>query len=149
MSRNHRLTMLGLAVVVAIAAVIVLRSTGDNSESTERANAPTPTPTATATEAGGDATPTPTPEPKKPERPDIPVFTAAKPGELEVKQGDTVRFAARATEDEEIHVHGYDLSKDAPAGKTVQMSFKATITGIFAIEFEHAGAPIAELKVEP
>ena len=64
-------------------------------------------------------------------------------------QGETVRFAARSPSDDEIHVHGYDRSKDAPAGRTVRMSFKATITGIFEIEFEHAGRPIGELKVEP
>ena len=46
-------------------------------------------------------------------------------------------------------MHGYDRSLDAPAGKTVRTSFKATITGIFEIEFEHVGKPIAELKVEP
>ena len=69
--------------------------------------------------------------------------------ELEVKKGDRVAFAARADEDEEIHVHGYDISKEAPAGKRVEMSFMADITGIFEIEFEHAGEPIGELKVEP
>ena len=48
-----------------------------------------------------------------------------------------------------MHVHGYDLMKDVPAGKTITMSFKATITGIFEIEFEDAGEEIGKLTVEP
>ena len=55
----------------------------------------------------------------------------------------------RSDVDEEVHVHGYDIAKDHRRGKTITMSFKATIPGIFEIEFEHAGEQIGELKVEP
>ena len=34
-----------------------------------------------------------------------------------------MRFRVRSAQSDEIHVHGYDLSKDAPAGETVSMSF--------------------------
>jgi hypothetical protein len=46
-------------------------------------------------------------------------------------------------------VHGYDLTKNVAAGQTVTMSFKAGITGIFEIEFEHAREEIAQLRVDP
>ena len=36
-----------------------------------------------------------------------------------------------------------------PAGKTITMSFEATITGIFEIELEDAGKEIGKLTVEP
>ena len=49
-----------------------------------------------------------------------------------------MRFRARSATDDHVHVHGYDIMKDAPAGETITMSFKATITGIFEIEFEDA-----------
>ena len=152
MTRTQRLTMVGLAVAVAIVAFVVLQA-GDDEETASSDNAAAPAATATPTPTGDqgasdEATPEATPR-KRPRRPSIPTLTAGEVRELEVKQGDTVRFAARATEDDEIHVHGYDISKEAPAGKRVQMSFKADITGIFEIEFEHAGEPIAELKVEP
>ena len=67
----------------------------------------------------------------------------------EAGAGDTVRFAAKSSTDEEVHVHGYDISKDAPAGKTIRMSFEADIEGIFEIEFERSAVPIASLRVEP
>ena len=145
MSKTQRLTMLGLAVIVAVAAVIVLQS-GDDEETTPQPSAATATATPTASAAADDeqSTPTPTPTPRP-----LPLLRAGTTKELEVKQGERVRFAARSSEDDEIHVHGYDISKEAPTGETVEMSFKADITGIFEIEFEQAGAPIAELKVEP
>ena len=46
-------------------------------------------------------------------------------------------------------MHGYDLTTDVPAGKTITMSFKATITGIFEIEFEDAGKELGKLTVDP
>lgn len=146
MTRTNRLVLLAMAVAIAIVAFIVLRPDDEPSPRADRSadSAATAEPAASETpEADG------TQNPPKPRRPKVPLLTGAKVRELEVKQGETVRFAARSPEDDEIHVHGYDRSKEAPAGQTVRMSFKATITGIFEIEFEHAGKPIAELKVEP
>jgi hypothetical protein len=60
-----------------------------------------------------------------------------------------VRFRARSPQDDEIHVHGYDLKKDLTANQTASMSFKATIDGIFVIEFEEQGKQIASLRVNP
>jgi hypothetical protein len=68
---------------------------------------------------------------------------------LTFEQGQTARFRVRSPEPEEIHVHGYNITQAVPAGRTVTVSFKATITGIFEVEFHNAGRPIAELKVQP
>jgi hypothetical protein len=145
MSRGQRFAFLGIAVVIAVIGVVVL---ADSSEDDQAPTAATATPTATPApqEAAPqeESTPTPTPTPPPP-----PLLTAGKVRELEFKQGDTVRFRVRADTADHVHVHGYDLMKDVEPGKTVTMSFKATITGIFEIEFEDAGTQIAELKVEP
>jgi len=76
-------------------------------------------------------------------------LTAAKVTRIEVSEGDQVRFRVRSDEPEELHVHGYDVTKDLEPGKTEKMSFKATIEGIFEIEFEHSTTQVAELRVEP
>jgi hypothetical protein len=146
LTRNARIALLAAAGVVAIGAFVVLRPNDEPDPPADRAAA-TATPTASAAAPEGTPTPTPTPTPKP--KPKVPLLTGSTVKQLEASQGDTVRFAARSPQDDEIHVHGYDRSVEAPAGKTVQVSFKATITGIFEIEFEHAGKPIAELKVEP
>ena len=60
-----------------------------------------------------------------------------------------MRFRVRSPEDEEVHIHGYDIKKDVKAGETTNISFKATIDGIFEIEFEDSAKQIAELRVDP
>jgi len=147
MSRNQRLGFLGIAAVIAIAAVIVLTAGGgnDEQEATDSAATRTATPTATATEDGATPTPTPTPTPK----PKPPLLQAGKVTKLRFEEGETVRFRARSEQAEEIHVHGYDRYVDLPAGKTVTESFKASITGIFEVELHGSGEQIAELRVDP
>lgn len=150
MSRGSRITFLAIAVVIAIVAIVVLADSSEDDSGTQTAATATPTETAAPTEASPaeEETPTPTPTPE-PTPPPPPLLTANKVTELEATEGETVRFRARSATDDEVHVHGYDISKDVPAGQTITMSFKADITGIFEIEFEEAGKEIAKLTVEP
>jgi hypothetical protein len=50
---------------------------------------------------------------------------------------------------DEIHLHGYDLKKDVPAGGSVTFSFTADIEGVFEVELEGRGEQIAQLTVRP
>ena len=137
MSRAQRLTFLGIAVLIAVVAVVILAGSGGDEATTTSSQA---TPTATA-QAGATPTAAPTRRP--------PLVTGEGIAKLRFKQGDTVRFRVRSSVPEEVHVHGYDLMKDVTPGQTVTFSFKATITGIFEIEYEHAGKQIAQLRVDP
>jgi FtsP/CotA-like multicopper oxidase with cupredoxin domain len=144
-TRGQRLTFLGIAAVIAVVAVILLAGGGDETDDAAD-SARTPAATATPTTAEGDATATPTPTatPKPP-----PLLQAGKVKTLTYNQGDTVRFRVRNDEAEEVHIHGYDIKKELEPGETATVSFKASITGIFEIEFENSATQIAELKVEP
>jgi FtsP/CotA-like multicopper oxidase with cupredoxin domain len=144
MSRAQRFVFLGIAVVIAVVAIVVLADSSEDPSGTPSAATATPTAT-TPAEDGATATPTPTAT----ATPAPPLLTGGKVTKLEAKQGDTVRFRVRSPVAEEVHVHTYDIMKDLAPGKTVTVSFKATITGIFEIEFEHAGEQIAELRVDP
>jgi hypothetical protein len=145
MTRGQRFTFLGIAVVIAAVALILLA--GGEDETGKRANStPTPTPTPTATAAEGEETPTPTPTPT-PKPP--PLLQAGKVRKLTFDEGDTVRFRVRSDTEDEIHIHGYDITKEVEPDKTAMVSFKASITGIFEIEFHGSGTQIAELRVEP
>ena len=147
MTRGQRLAFLGIAALIAVVAVILLAGGGDETENAANsAQTATPTPTATAADAEETATPTPTPTatPKPP-----PLLQAGKVRRLSFKEGETVRFRVRNPEAEEIHVHGYDVTKEIEPNQTATVSFKATITGIFEIEFHGSAEQIAELKVEP
>lgn len=69
--------------------------------------------------------------------------------QLEYNAGEQVRFRVSSDEAEEIHVHGYDLMKDVPAGGTVEFDFPAELEGIYEAELEEQGVQIAELRINP
>jgi hypothetical protein len=69
--------------------------------------------------------------------------------ELEYSAGDQIAFAVESDVADEVHVHGYDLSEDVPAGGSVEFSFPAEIEGIFEVELESRGEQIAEVQVNP
>jgi hypothetical protein len=139
MSRGQRLTFLGIAAIIAVVAVIVLSGGGDE---TEKAADATATP---SREVDAMATPTRTPPPK----PKPPLLLGGRERTLSFDQGDTVRFRVRHGEAEEVHIHGYDIKKDLAANETANVSFEASIPGIFEVELEHSGTPLGRLKVEP
>lgn len=147
MTRGQRLTFLGIAALIAVVAIFVLADSSEDASNGGEQAAATATATPAATAAPQEASPAePTPEPT-PEPP--PLLTAGKVTELEYTEGERARFRVRSPQPEEIHVHGYDIYRDIPAGETVTVSFPADITGIFEIELHNAGEPIAELRVNP
>ena len=154
MSRNQRLSFLGIAAVIAVVAIIVLTAGGgsddtttDDSANTSAQQTATPSATRSADDGQEESTPTPTPTPTP--KPQPPLLQAGKVTTLRFDEGQTVRFRVRHDGPEHVHIHGYDIMKDIEPGKTANVAFKATITGIFEIEFEDAGKEIASLKVEP
>jgi FtsP/CotA-like multicopper oxidase with cupredoxin domain len=121
---KQRLTFLGVAAVIAVIAVVIILVAGGSGSSDT---------------AGGVAA----------DQPPGPILTQGKTPELTATQGDTIYLRVHANSDEIVHIHGYNIEKDVPAGKTISISFPAKINGIFEIEFHHSGATIAHLKVEP
>ena len=69
--------------------------------------------------------------------------------ELQYSSGDLIRFDVESDVAEEVHVHGYDISKDVEPGKVVSFGFPAEIEGGFEVELEGTQTQIAELTVEP
>jgi ABC-type glycerol-3-phosphate transport system substrate-binding protein len=66
-----------------------------------------------------------------------------------VSQGDDVVLVVTSYVADEIHLHGYDRSKDVAAGGTVRLPFRATLPGRFEVELEQRGVQIADLTVNP
>ncbi|HEX7294081.1 MAG TPA: hypothetical protein VF259_06025 [Solirubrobacterales bacterium] len=69
--------------------------------------------------------------------------------ELEYDAGEQVRFRVSSDEADEVHVHGYDVGEEIPAGGTATISFTADIEGIFEVELHGSEKQIAELRVNP
>jgi hypothetical protein len=68
---------------------------------------------------------------------------------LEYERGERVRFSVRSDVAEEVHVHGFDVKRDVPAGGSVRFGFPADLEGVFEVELEHSHVQIAELRVTP
>jgi FtsP/CotA-like multicopper oxidase with cupredoxin domain len=146
MSRAQRFTFLAIAAVIAVLAVILIGGGEDENDTATTTSETTPTPTPDEPDPDADATETPTATPT-PEP--LPLLKGGKVTKLRYTEGETVRFRVTSDVPEEVHVHGYDIAKDIAAGATVTVSFKADITGIFEIEYEHAGEQIGQLRVDP
>ena len=68
---------------------------------------------------------------------------------LEFSAGEEIRFRVSSDATEEIHVQGYDIGKEVPAGGTIEFDFPADLEGIYEAELEELGVQIAELRVNP
>jgi hypothetical protein len=69
--------------------------------------------------------------------------------ELEYSAGDEIRFRVSSNQADEVHVHGYDVEEEIPAGGSARLAFPADIEGIFEVELHGSETQIAELRVNP
>ena len=147
-TRSHR-PLAAVATLVAV-ALLVAGCGGDSNDA-----APTTetvvTPTAPATVTTATATePTTTPDGAKTIT--IVVKNAAPEGGIKratVAKGDSVNLVIHSDVEDEVHLHGYNLSADVAAGGTATISFVANVPGRFEAELEQRGVKIADLTVTP
>lgn len=137
------------ACVLAVAALAGCGSDdGENASTTETARTSTTTTTTTTT----TDTTTTTTEAETPTIVRITVVDGQPQGGIvrkTVSKGDQVVLVVASNVADEVHLHGYDKSRDVEAGGTVRLPFKATIPGRFEVELEDRGVQIADITVEP
>jgi len=138
-TRNARMALLGAALMVAVLAFALFELGGDDEE---------PRPAATATSTRPQTAPRPQPPP-------LPVVEL-RDGEpvggvraLEFESGERARFAVASNRREELHLHGYDLTRTVPAGGRALFSFRADAQGAYELESHDTGEQIATVKVVP
>jgi FtsP/CotA-like multicopper oxidase with cupredoxin domain len=68
-------------------------------------------------------------------------------GTVRVRRGDEIKLTVRADVEEEVHVHGFDLSAEVAPGHAASINFVADQKGAFIIELEHLQLHIAKLRV--
>lgn len=73
-----------------------------------------------------------------------PVGGIARP---KLKKGQSVVLVVRSDIADEVHLHGYDISRRVRAGGVVRIAFLAKIPGRFEVELEKSGIQLAELTV--
>ena len=146
MTRSQRIGLLAAAVVVAVAAFVIAQSGGDSNDNAEP-----------ATSGGSGTQSTQTSQPAQPQAFRINVKGGVVDGDTQtftVTKNDRVQIVVSSDAPDQIHLHGYDIEKEATPGKPARFDFKANVEGAFIIEShaaEDAGNEplLARLHVEP
>lgn len=68
-------------------------------------------------------------------------------GRTKVALGSEVTIRVTSDVADHIHLHGYDLMVDVAAGETTDLTFEATIPGVFEVELEESGLLLLELEI--
>lgn len=151
MSKTH------LCRVVAGVALTVLTTAGcavDGADDRDVAAAPTPStpPAASSLSASPSIVQTPmaTAEPSSDQAFDIDAAggqVTGDTGRLKVSVGQSVTLRVTSDTADEVHLHGYDLKATVAPGQPAEITFDATIPGVFEIELENSGTALASLQV--
>ena len=142
-----------LAVLVGAAAAagvlfIVLRPDGDG-DAAERTR---PATTATTRTSGRRPPTPPRSRATKPVVVRIDVRGGRPLGGIRratVEEGRRVVLVVTSDTPQEVHVHGYDVTRGTARGRPARLRFRATLTGRFEVELEGPHTQIGELTVLP
>jgi hypothetical protein len=156
MSNAGKLALVAGGIVAAVVLYLVLRP---DDEETAAPTTPTvtetdPTVTETAPTTTVESTTTTTVTTTAPAGPE-PVRISFVDGEVTGPRrprftvGDRIVLIVRADVEDEVHVHGYDLTDDVAPGNPARISFIADSEGRFEVELEDRHLPLTELVVEP
>lgn len=113
-----------------------------------------PAATAPSTTATTPAPATATPTPSESSFAGTEIEVAVRDGEVtpplqrvELTQGTQVRLLVTSDTADELHIHGFDITQELPAGQQATVDFTADQTGIFEIETHDSGLQLVQLEV--
>jgi hypothetical protein len=141
MSRNQRIMLVVAALAVAVIAFVIASPGSDDGDGEQAAQTTTTQPeteaeteveTETETEVETEPQPAPEPEVTRVRIRGGQVVGGAKT--VDVAKGEAVRLVVAADAADEIHVHGYDITKNAGPGAPARFVFRADLEGVFEVE---------------
>jgi FtsP/CotA-like multicopper oxidase with cupredoxin domain len=154
MNRNQRLGLIVAVVAIAVVAFVIAKPGGDDDKaSSTGSQASGGSQTGGSQTGGGDTEAKPAP----PQVNRIAIKGNKVQGgvkTIEVKKGERVRIVVTVDKPETLHLHGWDIEKDAGPGKPARFDVKAMNEGEFELEshtFEDQGLEpaIAKIRVQP
>lgn len=138
------------SIALAAALAALAGCGGGNDTRPAQATEPTKTEHPATTTSTAPAS-TPTAPARQPETITIRVVGGKPEGGIarpKVDKDDKVVLTVRSDIADEVHLHGYDISRKVTAGGTARIAFVAKIPGRFEVELEDSGVQIAELTVQ-
>jgi hypothetical protein len=156
--RGARWLYVVLGVAVLVGLFLLLRPGGD-----EPAARSSPSPTATPTVSPTTGTPqSPEPTSTGPDALEVEVEVEEGriqleiegrrqrvPGRVQVSQGDRISIKVESDSAQEVHVHGYEVFVNVPAGGERTGMLRADVPGVFEVELEGSHRLVFELEVRP
>ena len=139
MTPKGRIGLLIGAVVVAVVAFIIARPGDDNDDSSSSSSSTTPTVQEGQTTT--DEAPPPKPEVTRIQTKDG--VLVGDPKTIRAEKNDIVQIVVTTNIPDEMHLHGYDIEKEAGPGKPARFKFKANVEGAFELE-SHAAEDAGE-----
>jgi hypothetical protein len=134
------------AVLAVVAALTLAGCAGtDAAETSSTASSTSSSPTATS------AAPSSTAAADESQRIEVQVAggqVSGDSGRVPVAAGTPVTLVVTSDAADELHVHGYDLTADLAPGQPAELSFDATIPGVFEVELHDAGTVLLTLQVQ-
>ena len=151
-SNGTRIAALLVTLAVIVGLFFAFKGGGDD-DSTNATTATTDTAATTTDDSGSE----PSGEKKKEKSAEssVPVIevVGGQPqggiAGLDFNKGDEIRFDVTSDTADAVHVHGYDIEEEVPAGGTAKFDFPADLEGVFEVELHGSETQIAELTVNP
>jgi FtsP/CotA-like multicopper oxidase with cupredoxin domain len=147
MTRNQRIGLIVAALIVAVVGFVIASPGGDDEDGGQAAQT-------TATQTETETEPPPPPEPEVTRIRIRGGEVVGGPPDITVTSGDVVRIVVSSDVPDDIHLHGYDVERQAAPGRPARFRVEASLEGSFEIEShvaEDAGRDplVARLNVEP
>ncbi|MFD2093566.1 cupredoxin domain-containing protein [Blastococcus deserti] len=137
------------AALAGLSLAVVLTGCAGTDSAAAPDGATVSTPTATATTSGGPASAAPTAAAEG-QRIEVTVAggqVTGDTGRIPVPAGEQLTLAVTSDVADEVHLHGYDLTADLTPGQPAELSFTASIPGVFEVELHEAGTVLLSLQV--
>ena len=151
-SNGTRIAALLVTLAVIVGLFFAFKGGGED-DSTNATTATTDTAATTTDDSGSE--PSGEKKKEKPAESSVPVIevVGGQPqggiAGLDFNQGDEIRFDVTSDTADAVHVHGYDIEEEVPAGGTAKFDFPADLEGVFEVELHGSETQIAELTVNP
>jgi hypothetical protein len=149
----NRLLIAAAGIAVVVVLFLVFRPDGDDDSANPPPPPSPPTTPTTVRETETRSVP-PSTTPRRPTVVQVPIVVrGGKPvggiKRVTVAKNRNVVLVVRSDVADEVHLHGYDISRDVTPGSPVRLPFRATIPGRFEAELEERGLQIADISVKP
>ena len=142
----RNLLIAAAAIVVAVVLFVVLRPKDEGEATTTPTVTTETTPTVTTPVVPQPPQPPPTARVRVTIEDGLPV---RGPARVTVAKGRLVALVVSSDVADEVHVHGYNLTRDVAPGRPVTIQFRATVAGTVEVELEGRGVHIASITTKP